>query len=234
MAGCAQCGAPAPSGDGRFRRVLWLALAVNGTMFLVEIVASLLSGSMALQADALDFLGDSLNYAISLAVVGMALQVRARAALVKGASMAAFGLWVLSSTVYRIWAGAPPDAGVMGAVGLAALAANLGVAAALFRYRGGDSNMRSIWLCSRNDALGNVAVLLAAGGVFATGTHWPDLLVAGLVAGLNLSAAVQVTRHALREMASSRHPAATSSHRGHSPPAGTCANAPSPVSLSAK
>ena len=187
--------------DPRFRRILWLALAINALMFLVELTASWLSGSMALQADALDFLGDSFNYAISLAVVGMGLRARARAALVKGATMAAFGLWVVASTAYRLWAGVPPpDASVMGVVGLLALAANVGVAIALFRYRGGDSNMRSIWLCSRNDALGNIAVIGAAAGVFATGSHLPDLLVAAMVAGLSLSAAVQVTRQAMGEL----------------------------------
>lgn len=201
MPACQHCDAPGPGAtDPRFRRILWLALAVNALMFLVEIVGSWLSGSMALQADALDFFGDSFNYAISLVVLGMGLRARARAALVKGATMAAFGVWVLGSTVYRLWSGAPPDASVMGAVGILALAANVTVAVALFRYRGGDSNRRSIWLCSRNDAIGNVAVIGAAAGVFATGTHWPDLLVAAVVAGLNLSAAVQVARHALGEL----------------------------------
>jgi Co/Zn/Cd efflux system component len=201
--GCEHCDAPrAGAADSRFRRILWFALAVNALMFVVEIAASWLSGSMALQADALDFLGDSFNYAISLVVLGMALRTRAQAALVKGATMAAFGLWVLGSTAHRVWVGTPPDAGVMGTVGLLALSANVAVAVALFRYRGGDSNMRSIWLCSRNDALGNIAVIGAAAGVFATGAHWPDLLVAGIVASLNLSAAAQVARHAMGELAS--------------------------------
>ena len=201
MPACDHCASPGTGAtDLRFRRILWLALAINALMFLVEIVASWLSGSMALQADALDFLGDSFNYTISLVVLGMGLRTRARAALVKGATMAAFGLWVLASTAYRLWAGVPPDASVMGVVGLLALAANVGVAAALFRYRGGDSNMRSIWLCSRNDALGNIAVIGAAAGVFTTGSHLPDLLVAAMVAGLSLSAAVQVARQAMGEL----------------------------------
>ena len=191
--------------DPRFRRILWLALAINALMFLVETAASWLSGSMALQADALDFLGDSFNYAISLAVLGMGLRARAGAALVKGATMAAFGLWVLASTTYRLWASVPPpDASVMGVVGLLALAANVGVAGALFRYRGGDSNMRSIWLCSRNDALGNIAVIGAAAGVFATDSHLPDMLVAAVVAGLGLSAAAQVARQAMGELGLAR------------------------------
>ena len=128
-------------------------------------------------------------------------------------TMAAFGLWIIGSTVYRLWTGVPPDAGVMGIVGLLALAANVGVAVALFRYRGGDSNMRSIWLCSRNDAFGNIAVIGAAAGVFATGARWPDLLIAAVVAGLNLSAAAQVARQAMGELALARGSDSTKSAR---------------------
>jgi len=200
MSACGHCGAPAPAADGRFRRILWLALAVNAAMFLVEIVASWLSGSMALQADALDFLGDSFNYAISLAVLGMGLAVRARAAWLKGACMGLFGLWVLASTAWRVLHGTAPDAALMGGVGVLALAANVGVAALLFRYRGGDSNMRSVWLCSRNDALANVAVILAAGGVFATASPWPDLLVAAVIASLALHSSLDVLRHSRADM----------------------------------
>ena len=214
MPACQHCEVATPEAtDPRFRRILWVALTVNALMFLVEIAGSLLSGSMALQADALDFLGDSFNYAISLAVLGMGLRARASAALVKGATMAAFGLWIIGSTVYRLWTGVPPDAGVMGIVGLLALAANVGVAVALFRYRGGDSNMRSIWLCSRNDAFGNIAVIGAAAGVFATGARWPDLLIAAVVAGLNLSAAAQVARQAMGELALARGSDSTKSAR---------------------
>jgi len=198
MSACGHCGAPAPAADGRFRRIL--ALAVNAAMFLVEIVASWLSGSMALQADALDFLGDSFNYAISLAVLGMGLAVRARAAWLKGACMGLFGLWVLASTAWRVLHGTAPDAALMGGVGVLALAANVGVAALLFRYRGGDSNMRSVWLCSRNDALANVAVILAAGGVFATASPWPDLLVAAVIASLALHSSLDVLRHSRADM----------------------------------
>ena len=206
MAGCNHC-VTSPTRDGRFRRVLWLALAVNASMFLVELVASWLSGSMALQADAMDFLGDSINYALSLVVVGMSLHTRARAALFKGATMGVFGVWVLGSTAHRVFSGTPPDAGLMGAMGLVALCANLGVALALYRYRGGDSNMRSIWLCSRNDALANVAVILAAAGVLATGSHWPDLVVAFTIASLNLHSAISVLRQAGFELRSENAPA---------------------------
>ena len=208
MSGCDTCAAvsaaDAERQDPLFRRVLWLALVSNTVMCAVEVVASFMSGSVSLQADALDFFGDAVNYGITLFVLGMALGARAKAALFKSATMAAFGLWVIGSAVYRATLGATPDAAVMGGIGLLALLVNLGVAVLLFRYRSGDSNMRSIWLCSRNDALGNIAVMLAAGGVFATATAWPDILVAALIAGLNLSAAAHVLRQALAELQSKR------------------------------
>lgn len=183
-----------------FRRVVWIALVSNAVMFVVELIASFASGSVSLQADALDFFGDAVNYGITLFVLGMALHARAKAALFKSATMAAFGLWVIGSAVYRAATGAVPDAAVMGIIGTLALLVNVGIAVMLYRHRSGDSNMRSIWLCSRNDALGNIAVMLAAGGVFATATGWPDILVAALIAGLNLSAAVHVMRQALAEL----------------------------------
>ena len=169
-------------------------------MFVVELTASMVSGSVSLQADALDFFGDSVNYGISLFVLSMALQARARAALFKGATMALFGIWVIGSAIYRAATDSVPDAAVMGIVGMIALAVNVMVAWMLFRYRSGDSNSRSIWLCSRNDALGNIAVMLAAGGVVATVSGWPDILVAVLISGLNISAATSVFRQALAEL----------------------------------
>ncbi len=187
------------AGDATYRRVLWIALLVNGGMFFVEIVASFFSGSVSLQADALDFFGDAANYGISLFVLSMSLRARASAALFKAGCMAVFGLFVLGHAGYRAVAGIVPDAGTMGIIGVVALAANVGVAVLLFRFRSGDANMRSVWLCSRNDALGNIAVILAAGGVFATSTRWPDLAVAVLVAGLAISAAWHVGRVALQE-----------------------------------
>lgn len=207
------CGpAPAARKDSTYRRVLWIALAVNAAMFAVEVAMGLAAGSMSLQADALDFLGDAANYGISLAVLGMALHHRATAALIKGASMGLFGLWVAGSTLWSMIALETPSAPIMGSVGLLALAANVGVAVMLYRHRDGDSNRRSVWLCSRNDAIGNVAVVLAASGVFATGTAWPDLLVAAIMAALALAASVSVIRHALAE----RRPApASHSHDDH-------------------
>src|SRR5690606_20122655 len=151
------------------RKVLWVALAVNAAMFLVEVGAGLTAGSMSLLADSLDFLGDAANYGISLWVLGLALSVRARASMIKAWSMAAFGVWVLGSTAWHALTGSVPDAAAMGLVGTLALLANLGVAGLLYRFRSGDSNMRSVWLCTRNDALGNLAVLAAALGVFGTG-----------------------------------------------------------------
>ena len=191
---------PAPSNDPRYRRVLWVALAVNVLMFGVELVAGWASGSVSLLADAIDFFGDAANYALSLAVLGMALQVRARAALFKAACMGAFGVFVLGRAAWSVHAGVVPEALTMGTVALVALAANVGVALMLYRYRMGDSNMRSVWICSRNDAISNIAVALAALGVFGTGTAWPDLLVAALMAALAISGAFTVLRHARAEL----------------------------------
>ena len=186
--------------DPRWRKVLWVALGLNAIMFAVEIVAGIAADSRALQADALDFLGDSANYAISLGVAGMAIAWRARAALAKAATMLGFGLWVLGSAIWGLFAGASPDAGTMGIVGFLALAVNLAVAAMLFRYRTGDANMRSVWICSRNDAIGIVAVLAAAVGVFGTGAAWPDLAVAGILASLAIWGSADVFVQARREL----------------------------------
>jgi Co/Zn/Cd efflux system component len=160
--------------DREYRRVLWIVLAINAGMFLFEIVAGLAAGSVSLQADALDFLSDSANYGISLFVVGLALRYRALAALTKGTTMGAFGLWVIGATIWHSVNGTVPHAVTMGVVGIAALVSNAAVFALLWAYRSGDSNMRSVWICSRNDVLGNLAVLLAALGVFGTGRGWPD------------------------------------------------------------
>ena len=183
-----------------YRRVLWVVLGINAGMFLVEISAGLAARSVSLQADALDFLGDAFNYGISLLVLGLSLRWRARAALFKGVFMGLFGLWVIGATVYNTVFATLPGALVMGSVGLAALAANVGSAVLLFRYRKGDSNMRSVWLCTRNDAIGNVAVMLAAGGVLATGTGWPDVAVAAVMATLALTACRHVLKQAVGEL----------------------------------
>ncbi len=198
--GCCDNQCNGPLLDKTYRRVLWLAFGINAAMFLAELVAGLAAGSASLQADSLDFLSDAANYAISLSVAGLALFWRARAALVKGASMGLLGLWVAGNTVWHALTGTLPEAQIMGAVGMLALLANGGVALMLYKYRGGDSNMRSVWICSRNDAIGNVAVLLAAGGVFGTGQGWPDITVAAIMATLSLWGAVQIIHHALKEI----------------------------------
>ncbi|MBT0570242.1 cation transporter [Curvibacter sp. CHRR-16] len=185
----------------RYRRVLWVALVVNAAMFAVEVLGSMGSGSLALLADSVDFAGDAMNYGLSLAVLGAALSWRARAAQLKAVSMLGFGLYVLGSALWSLWHGDAPNAVTMGLVGVLALLANVGVAWLLYAYRDGDANMRSVWLCSRNDAIGNVAVMLAALGVFGTGSAWPDLLVATLMALLALHGAWQVLRQAGGELA---------------------------------
>jgi len=202
MVACTDCSVTTKdqSQNPVFRKVLWIALLVNLLMFFVEIIASHIGDSMSLQADALDFFGDAANYAISLFVLGMALHMRARASVVKGVTMGLFGLWVLGAASYRAFSGSEPEPMIMGTIALMALVANMSVAVMLYRFRKGDSNMQSIWLCSRNDAIGNVAVLIAAVGVTATASRWPDLVVAMIIASLSLSAAYTILRLAFQEM----------------------------------
>jgi Co/Zn/Cd efflux system component len=205
MSAACCCPPPAPQDDATgsppgYRRILWVALAINLTMFGVEVAAGLGAQSVSLLADSLDFLGDAANYGVSLFVLGMALRWRARASLIKGATMAAFGLWVIFVTARHAIAGTVPDAPVMGVVGVVALAANATVAALLYRFRKGDSNMASVWICSRNDAIGNVAVLAAALGVFGAGAGWPDFVVGAVMAALALQGAWQILRQAMAEL----------------------------------
>jgi Co/Zn/Cd efflux system component len=190
----------ANQGHPGYRRVLWAVLAINAVMFLVEVAAGVAAGSASLQADALDFFGDAANCAISLFVIGMALRYRAMAALGKGISMGVFGLWVVGVVLWHLAHGTLPSAITMGAVGVAAFAANAASFALLWAYRAGDANMRSAWICTRNDAIGNLAVLAAALGVFGTGTGWPDLTVAAIMAGLALQGAFTVIRQSIGEM----------------------------------
>lgn len=184
----------------RYRKILWIALIINLLMFVIEIGAGVQAGSLSLLADAVDFAGDALNYAVSLAVLASALAWRARAAMLKAVSMLGFGLYVLSATVWSMWHGELPQAMTMGVVALLALAANVAVAWMLYAFREGDANMRSVWLCSRNDAIGNVAVFMAALGVFGTGSAWPDLAVASLMAALALHGGWTVLQQARREL----------------------------------
>ncbi|HYD08361.1 MAG TPA: cation transporter [Reyranella sp.] len=205
MAGCCDhCHDDADTRTPRYRRVLWIALGVNLAMFAVELGFALQARSVSLLTDSLDFLGDAANYGVSLLVVGMALAWRARAALLKAATMAAFGVWAALTTVQHAVSGTVPDAPIMGVVGVLALLANLGVAAMLYRYRDGDSNMLSVWVCTRNDAIGNIAVLVAAAGVVGTRSGWPDLVVGAIMATIALSGAWRVARQAMRELRGSQ------------------------------
>ena len=211
--GCCEVPASdAAHNDPRWRRVLWFALVANAAMFAVEIGAGVAADSRALQADALDFLGDAANYALSLFVAGMALTWRTRAALVKAASMFAFGVVVLGAAIHGFVSGSSPVPHTMGIVGTLALIVNIVVALMLFRYRDGDANMRSVWVCSRNDAIGNVAVLAAAVGVFGTGQAWPDLLVATIMASLAIWGAGDVFLKARAEMKSGHAPGHDAGH----------------------
>ena len=184
----------------RYRRILWVALLINAAMFVVEIAASVQSGSLSLLADAIDFAGDTLNYGVSLAVLASALAWRARAAMLKAVSMIGFGLFILGQALWSVWNGSVPSATTMGAVAVLALLANVSVAVMLYAFREGDANMRSVWLCSRNDAIGNVAVFLAALGVLASASAWPDLLVACGMALLAISSGWSVVQQARVEI----------------------------------
>ncbi len=185
----------------RYRRVLWVALFVNLAMFVIEIGAGVSSGSVSLLADAIDFFGDAANYGVTLVVLSMGALWRTRAAMLKAASMIAFGVFVLARAAWVFKQGSTPEALTMGTIGTLALLANVGVAVMLYAWRDGDANMRSVWLCSRNDAMGNIAVVLAALGVFGTGSAWPDLLVAAVMGGLALTSGWQVLRQSQQEMA---------------------------------
>lgn len=194
------CPPPPSSTDISYRRVLWVALAANLAMFLVEVVAAAWSGSSALAADAADFLGDSANYALSLGAIAAGGAWVSRVALLKGLAMSVYGIAVLAYAGWRAWLGVPPEPVTMGVVGLLALAVNFGVAALLYRFRNGDANMRSVWLCTRNDVIANLAVLAAAAGVLGTGTVWPDVAVAAVLALLGLTSGRTVIRHARAEL----------------------------------
>ncbi|RWM65861.1 MULTISPECIES: cation transporter [Mesorhizobium] len=197
---CCSGGVPIFDGmDPRYKRMLWTVIGINGAMFLTEMVAGQLAGSQALKADALDFFADTVTYGLSLAVIGASLRTRATAALFKGLSLSVMAVWVFGSTVYHTLVLGLPSAEVMGVIGFLALAANLGSVLLLRPYKDGDANVRSVWLCSRNDAIGNVVVMAAALGVWGTSTAWPDLAVAALMAGIFLMSSVQILRQAWSE-----------------------------------
>lgn len=193
-----------PKENSKFRTALWIALFINAAMFLVELIGGAYAHSSSLWADSLDFFGDAVNYAVSLAVLGASLYWRATVALLKGMTMALFGFVVIGKVVYSYIQGIPPEAITMGVIGVLALIANVISAVILYAFRDGDSNMKSVWLCSRNDAIGNVAVILAAIGVFGTGSLWPDIIVAGIMAILGLTGGYQVIKQALKERKDSK------------------------------
>ncbi|MEM7701604.1 MAG: cation transporter [Pseudomonadota bacterium] len=185
-----------------YRRALVAVIAINAIMFLVEMWAGLSSGSQALKADALDFAGDAATYALSLAVIGASVKTRAFASLVKSGSLALIAVAVLTMTALRFAEGVPPEAQTMSVVALLALGANVASVIILLKWRDGDSNVRSVWLCSRNDAIGNVAVIVAGLLVAATASAFPDLIVAVLLAGLFLRSSVAIARQAIAELRS--------------------------------
>lgn len=198
--GCEETGRAVETGSPAFRRAVWVVLVLNASMFVVEVLAGQLAGSMALQADALDFAGDSATYGLSLFALTQSLAFRSKAALVKGVSLGLMGVYVLVAALWRTFVDGAPDAVTMGWVGALALSANVVSALLLLRFRDGDANVRSVWLCSRNDAIGNVAVLCAAGIVAYTGTKWADLAVAAIMASLFLSTAASIIRQARGEL----------------------------------
>lgn len=199
MAGCCGNDAKFDGVSDEYKRRLWIVIALNATMFVVEMTAGQVAQSQALKADALDFLGDALTYGISLAVIGASIRARTNAALAKGISLFLMGAWVFGSTVYRVFYVGVPEAEIMGIIGALALATNLASVFLLVSYKDGDANVRSVWLCSRNDAIGNVAVMIAALGVWGTASGWPDLIVAAIMASLFLSSSFQIIRQALEE-----------------------------------
>ncbi len=208
MSGCCGHDAKFDGVSDDYKQRLWVVIALNASMFAVEMTAGHYAKTQALQADALDFFGDALTYGISLAVIGASIRARTNAALAKGLSLLLMGLWVFGSTVYRVFYVGVPEAEIMGIVGFFALLTNLASVLLLVRYKDGDANVRSVWLCSRNDAIGNVAVMFAALGVWGTATGWPDLIVASIMATLFLSSSFQIVRQALAE----RREATTHNH----------------------
>ena len=183
-----------------YKSVLKYVVAINFVMFIVEMTSGYFAESMSLKADALDFLGDSFTYALSFIVIGKSIETRAKASLFKGVSLAFMAIGVLGFTIYRTIVGSTPDPLTIGLIGALAFCANMASVLLLMRYKDGDSNVRSVWLCSRNDAIGNVLVIIAGIAVAYTELFWPDIIVAFLIAGLFMHSAIQIIRQALKEM----------------------------------
>lgn len=200
MAGC-QCEHHTSSHalSKKFRNALWVALFLNLSLFLIEVIAGAQAGSAALWADALDFAGDAFNYAISIMALGLSLYWRASIALIKGYTMVFFAILILGKVLWAYSTGVQPEAMTMGLIGILALLANVLSALVLYAFRDGDANMTSVWLCSRNDAIGNIAVILAAIGVFGTQSSIPDLIVAAIMATLGFSSGYHVIQKSRAE-----------------------------------
>lgn len=186
--------------DCKYRIILWVVLVINLGMFILEIFSGLISGSQSLLADSLDFFADAANYGISLYVLSKSITLRAKASLIKGYTMGVFGVFVAVSTVYKVFFAVTPKAEIIGAVGFLALAANVFSAFLLYKYRKGDSNRASVWICSRNDAIANIAVIFAGLGVWITNTKWPDLAVAFIIASISLSGAYHIIKKTKKEL----------------------------------
>lgn len=201
MSGCHDnCGSSQLEPTSAYRKILWICLIANAAMFVVQLIASYFAHSVALMANSLDFLSDAANYGISIYVLGHTLSVKAKASIFKGLSLGLVGVWTAYETFRQAFEQVMPEPGIMTVVSIVALAVNIGCAILLYRYRAGDSNTQSVWLCSRNDALGNIAVMFAAGGVFAFANVWPDVIVAAVLGWLAISAAWQIVRAAQKEM----------------------------------
>lgn len=204
VAGDDRIPSPASHTTPAYRRALWIVILLNLGYGLIEMIGGFIVGSQALKADALDFIGDGLITFLGVLAIGWSLLWRARSALVQGLFLAALGLGVTANTLWRVFSQQPIEAGLMGALAFVALAINISAALVLIPHRAGDSNVKAVWLFSRNDAIGNAAVVGAAGLVAWTGSAWPDLLVAFAIAGLFLHSAWIIIRDARGDIATAR------------------------------
>jgi Co/Zn/Cd efflux system component len=196
-----------PSGQSgvsaEYRKVLWVCLIANAVMFVAQMIASYTAHSVSLLANSVDFFSDAANYGISLYVLDQSLRQRAKASLFKGISLGLVGLWVAFETLHHALQPELPKPLIMIVISMVALAVNVGCAVLLYKYRDGDSNRESVWICSRNDAIGNIAVMTAAAGVFASGTIWPDIIVAAILGWLAATGAWRIIQSAERELKTS-------------------------------
>jgi cation diffusion facilitator family transporter len=188
------------SGSAEYRKVLWICLIANAVMFVAQMIASYAAHSVSLLANSADFFSDAANYGISLYVLNLSLRQKAKASLFKGVSLGLVGLWVAFETLHHALQPELPKPFIMAVISVVALAVNVGCAVLLYKYRGGDSNRESVWICSRNDAIGNIAVMIAAAGVFASNTIWPDIIVAAILGWLAVTGAWRIIRLARREL----------------------------------